>query len=67
MTFNEEKCFEETRKEAIKIFDDGGFYKALYESDEFAIAINEVCMIAKKINWKGDDWKCVGEMISGRI
>ena len=66
ITFNENNCFRDMVKESRKAFDDDGYYKALHEGDEYAIAVYEVCKVVEKIDWKRmeEDWRCVGKMIS---
>ena len=40
---NEKNCFKNVVASCRKIFDYNGYYKALYEEDEFAVANYEVC------------------------
>ena len=66
ITSNENNCFRDMVKESRKAFDDDGYYKALYEGDEYAIAVYEVCKVVERIDWKRfkEDWRCVERMIS---
>ena len=55
-------CFENTLEKVKEKYDSGGFYKALYEGDEYAIVIGEIVksnfnkrafnMLTKNINTK---------------
>lgn len=42
-------CFENLKKACIKIYDKDEFFKRLFKKDEMALAIIDICRIAKKM------------------